>query len=255
MRARVRFSKAGKLRYISAIDLGRVWERALRKADLPIAYSEGFSPHPKVSFGDALPLGFGSTAEFAELTFAGPVDLADMTARINAAFPDGIDVLDAAEVEDGAPRLGKRLQASMWVLEYPTADGVAEAVAAMPAEGPLEVERERKGRMVTADLRPPLVGIVADGNTVRAIVRHPGFIPDDAGSGPAVRADDVHSVLGIEHRPTLITRAAQGLVSDDQSGIDDALRGTTTPLVPADGSPSGTATGPSVPPPAPEEPA
>ena len=58
MRLRVRYRKQGRLRFIGAIDVGRVWERALRRADLPIAYSEGFSPHPKVSFTDALPLGY-----------------------------------------------------------------------------------------------------------------------------------------------------------------------------------------------------
>lgn len=236
MRVRVRFSKTGKLRYISAIDLGRVWERALRKADLPIAYSEGFSPHPKVSFGDALPLGFASVAEFAELTFGGPVDTADITRRLNAAFPDGIDVQDAAETPEGSPRMGKLLRASLWAVEYRSADGLAEAVAALPAEGPLEVQRERKGEMITADLRPPLVGIVAAGTQVRAITHHPGFIPDDPG-GPAVRADDIHAVLGVTQDPIQITRLAQGRVADDLAGIADALRGSTTPLEPADERP------------------
>lgn len=232
MRVRVRFSKAGKLRYISAIDLGRVWERALRKADLPIAYSEGFSPHPKVSFGDALPLGFASTAEFAELTFGGALDIADASARLNAAFPEGIDVLDAVEVADGAPRLGKLLRASLWGVDYADPDGLAEAVAALPTAGPLEVQRERKGEMITADLRPPLVGIVAAGTQVRAILHHPGFIPEDPG-GPASRADDIHAVLGLTQTPIRITRLAQGRVADDLSGIDDALRGSTTLLDPA----------------------
>lgn len=247
MRVRVRFAKTGKLRYISAIDLGRVWERALRKADLPIAYSEGFSPHPKVSFGDALPLGFASVAEFAELTFPGDVDVAMMAERLNRAFPDGIDVLDAVVVQDGDPRLGKRLQASLWGVSYPSAEGLAEAVAALPAEGPLEVERERKGELVTADLRPPLVGIAAVGAEVRAVVRHPGFIPGEGDSGPAVRADDIHAVLAgvagpdFHTRPTVITRLAQGRATTDPVGIDDAIRDTTALLVPgaAPGAPEG----------------
>ena len=75
MRVRARYAKEGRLRFISAIDLGRVWERALRKADLPIGYSEGFTPHPKVSFPDALALGYASTGEYVELTFEVPVDV------------------------------------------------------------------------------------------------------------------------------------------------------------------------------------
>jgi radical SAM-linked protein len=232
VRARVRVAKAGKLRFISAIDLGRVWERALRKADLAIAYSEGFSPHPKVSFGDALPLGYASVAEFAELTFTGPVDLPDMAMRLNAAFPEGLEVLDAVETGEGDRRLGKLLQASLWTIDYPSADGVAEAVAALPPDGPLEVQRDRKGEMVTTDLRPPLVGIAAVGAQVRAVVRHPGFIPDTDPSGAAVRAEDIHAVLGIDQRPALITRLAQGLAVTDPPGVADALRDTAVALVP-----------------------
>ena len=101
---------------MSAIDLGRLWERALRKADLPIAYSEGFSPHPKVSFPDALPLGYASSGEYAELTFAAPVALDDAVAALNAALPDGLAVLAATEVAEGTTRLSKWLAASVWDL-------------------------------------------------------------------------------------------------------------------------------------------
>src|SRR5690606_15725343 len=93
MRVRARYTKSGKLRFISAIDLGRVWERSLRLADLPIAYSEGCSPHPKVSFPDALPLGYASTGEYAELTFAAPVVLDTAVKALNAAFPAGLEIL------------------------------------------------------------------------------------------------------------------------------------------------------------------
>ncbi|MGI9016166.1 MAG: TIGR03936 family radical SAM-associated protein [Euzebya sp.] len=232
MRVRVKFAKAGKLRFISAIDLGRVWERALRKADLPIAFSEGFSPHPKISFGDALPLGFASVAEFAELAFGGPVNLADMTTRLNRAFPEGIDVLDAVEVGEGARRLGKLLQASMWVLEYSDTAVATDAVAALPPDGPLLVQRDRKGELVTADLRPPLAGIAVVDGRVRAIIRHPGFIPDTPEGGVAVRADDIHTALGLSDPPTVITRVAQGRVADHTAGVLDALRDSIEPLRP-----------------------
>jgi radical SAM-linked protein len=238
VRVRVRFAKAGKLRFISAIDLGRVWERALRKAALPIAYSEGFSPHPKVGFGDALPLGYASAAEFAELTFTGPVDPADVAARLDAAFPPGLSILDAVESLDGDVRLGRLLQASLWALDYPDAFGVADAVAALPAEGPLEVRRDRKGELVTVDLRPALLGLVAEGAQVRAVVHHPGALdqggrPSADGPTAAVRAEDLHAVLGLPRPPVLITRLAQGRATTTPPGVADALRDTTTPLAAA----------------------
>ena len=86
-RLRVRYTKLGRVRFLSARDLTSVWERALRRAELPIAYSEGFSPHPKVSFPDALPVGYASTGEYAELTFAAEIDpgLLDEYERVRVA--------------------------------------------------------------------------------------------------------------------------------------------------------------------------
>lgn len=244
VRVRVRFAKTGKVRFISAIDLGRVWERALRKADLPIAYSEGFHPHPKVSFGDALPLGLASTAEFAELVFAGPIPLSDMTVALNGAFPDGIDVLDAVEVGEGQRRLGKLLQASLWSLRYRDADGLDCAAARLAGDAPLMVQRRRKQQVETIDIRPALAAVAVAGDELRAITHHPGFVPpdrlaaDDA-NGPSVRPDDIHSASGHPAAPVLITRIAQGRAAlggdpTDPVGIDDALRGTRTPLLDAE---------------------
>jgi radical SAM-linked protein len=240
VRVRVRFAKTGKLRFISAIDLGRVWERALRKADLPIAYSEGFSPHPKIGFGDALPLGYASLAEFAELTFGGPVDPAAVAARLTAAFPEGLAVLDAVAAEDGAVRLGKLLQASLWALDYPAdlAEAVGRAVAGLPADGPLEVQRDRKGELVTADLRPALAGLHAHGPQVRAVIRHPGAVEGTPDGTAAVRAEDLHTALGLPGAPRLITLLAQGLPTTDPVGVADALRATTEPLRPGAADPA-----------------
>jgi hypothetical protein len=86
--------------------------------------------------------------------------------------------------------------------------------------------------MITTDLRPPLAGIIAHGRQIRAVFRHPGFIPDTPEGGTAPRADDIHTLLGLPHPPTLITRLAQGCVSPTIPGVDDALRETTEPLVP-----------------------
>lgn len=232
MRVRLRYAKTGKLRFISAIDLGRVWERALRKADLPIAYSEGFSPHPKVSFADALPLGYASEAEFAEVTFAAEVPLEAAMAALNAAFPDGIRVLAARQAEDGAPKMAKRLQASLWDLRYPSGvepDQLSAAVAAALVSPALAVERERKGESTTVDLRPALHGLIAAGAGVRAILHH---------VEPQVRPTELHLALadmagaGALPDPDPVTRLAQGIPVD--GGLDEALEGGFVPLDPRD---------------------
>src|SRR6056297_4264613 len=91
-RYRIRWTKLGRVRFLSARDLTSVWERALRRAELPIAYSEGFTPHPKVSFPDALPVGYHSTGEYAELTFAAPIVPDRDIARLSDALPVGMDI-------------------------------------------------------------------------------------------------------------------------------------------------------------------
>jgi radical SAM-linked protein len=229
MRARVRYAKTGKLRFISAIDLGRVWERALRKADLPIAYSEGFSPHPKVSFAEALPLGYASQGEYAELTFAASLPLGTAVAALNAAFPDGVAVLSAHEVPDGAPKMAKRLQASCWDLRYPPTvdpDRLSAAVAAALRADALSVERERKGESVSVDLRPAVHALAAEERVVRAVLHH---------VEPQVRPTELHlalastdSELGALPEPELVMRLAQGLPVPE--GLEEALDGTLVPL-------------------------
>ena len=242
MRARVRYAKGGKLRFVSAIDLGRLWERALRKADVPIAYSEGFSPHPKVSFPDALPLGYASTGEYAELTFAAPIRLEPAMDALNAAFPDGLAVVDAVEVAEGAPRLAKWLRASTWDLRYPddAAPALAAATSDVLAASEVLVARARKDEVTELDLRPAIhqlsTGTDADGHpTVRATVHH---------VEPPMRPTEVHQALDGAARthtgaplpePTLTTRVAQG--EPTQEGLVEALGGGLVPPHPDTRSP------------------
>lgn len=234
MRTRVRYAKTGKIRYVSAIDLGRIWERSLRRADLPIAYSEGFSPHPKVSFPDALPLGYGSHAEYAELTFAGPIALDRAIKDLNAAFPNGMRVLDAVEVGDGAPRLAKWLRASLWELAYPSSasEALSTAANAIRASEHVSVERDRKGETTTIDLRPaihtidicPVPDDDASGMTrVRVILHH---------TEPPMRPTEVHQALqgaagahasGELPELAYATRLAQGEPTSE--GLVEALSG------------------------------
>lgn len=222
MRIRVRYEKAGKVRFISAIDLGRVWERALRKADLPIAFSEGFSPRPKISFTDALPLGYASTGEYAELAFVVPVTLESCVRALNMVFPPGVRVSHAVEVADGAPRLSGWLTASCWDVTYADVPGLAEAVDAVRSAQTLPVLRQRKGLARTVDLRPAIHRISGDNGVVRIILHH---------VEPPVRPSELHLALESFHpgmpEPTLITRVAQGTPS--ASGLDEALSGDIVP--------------------------
>src|SRR2546421_1452639 len=98
MRIRLRFAKTGKIRWTSHRDVARMWERAFRRVGLPLAYTQGFSPRPKVSFGLALPTGHESAAEYLDLELAADnaataeVDISSLPARLSLALPAGIDV-------------------------------------------------------------------------------------------------------------------------------------------------------------------
>lgn len=235
MRVRARYTKDGRLRFISAIDLGRLWERALRKAGLPIAYSEGFTPHPKVSFPDALALGYASTGEYVELTFAAPVDVQTAVAAFNDASPDGLRVLEAIEVVEGAPRIARWLRASLWELRYPWQNtGVLEpGVRALAEAEHLPVDRERKGTSTRLDLKPALHMIASHENAVRVILHH---------TEPPFRPTEVHQSLcttgGLEalDQPRLVIRVAQG--SAEPSGLCEALSGQLLPVAQHDRSPA-----------------
>jgi radical SAM-linked protein len=228
VRIRVRYRKQDRLRFISAIDLGRVWERALRRSDLPIAYSEGFSPHPKVSFTDALPLGYASVAEYAELTFAAPIDLPSAIPALNAVFPDGIDVTAAVVVEDGAPRFSKLLAASVWDVEYPDGTDLHDAVSRAMDAPDLVVARQRKGEAVDVDIRPALAQLSTDGARLRATVHHTDHLPDAV--AVAVRPSEIDLALRSFQpdlaQPVLVTRLAQGRPGPD--GLVEALTGERT---------------------------
>ena len=95
---RVRYTKLGKIRFIGHRDVARIWERSLRKANIPVLYSQGFSPHPRISFGLALPTGFESEAEYVDVYlgedfFLHAFDEKIIQENINKALPSGMDVL------------------------------------------------------------------------------------------------------------------------------------------------------------------
>src|SRR5436190_9879918 len=105
MKVRIRFSKLGKSRFTSHRGVARIWERALRRAAVPVAYTEGFSPHPKLSFGLALSTSHESLGEYLDVDLAEPVALEEFPARLDPGLPIGLDVQAAAEIASGTPSL------------------------------------------------------------------------------------------------------------------------------------------------------
>ena len=169
MRIRIRFHKKGKIRFTSHRDVARIWERAFRRAGIAVAYSQGFSPRQKLSFGLALSTGHESEAEFLDVelvddryrgqkTWEADGDASPATEvveSLNAVLPVGMDVVAVAPIEKG-DSLQQAVVACTWSMDVDDI-GRADAeawVADVLSRAEIVVERERKGKPVIEDLRP-----------------------------------------------------------------------------------------------------
>src|SRR5437764_11846701 len=116
-RLRIRYAKRGRLRFTSHRDFARAFERALRRAEIPMAYSAGFTPHPKISYVGASPTGVASEAEYLEIGLARELDVAQLLATLDAALPDGLDLVEAVVAGPGS--LAEPMQAADWPIQRP----------------------------------------------------------------------------------------------------------------------------------------
>jgi radical SAM-linked protein len=230
-RLRIRYAKRGRLRFTSHRDFARAFERALRRARVPMAYSAGFTPHPKVSYANAAPTGVASEAEYLEIGLAEVRDPALIRAELNAALPEGLDIVEVIEAPSGT--LADLLEASRWEIELPGVDdATAEAaVAAFLAAETVEVTRTTKNgprtfdaraAVLTARLAAPERRDGTDGTPcaiLDVVVRQvtPAVRPDDVLAGLARVAD-----LRPPQSPR-VTRLAQGPLGADSPEVHDPL--------------------------------
>ena len=167
MRIRFRFSKLGKIRFTSQRDVARMWERALRRARMPLAYTEGFSPRPQLSFGLALPTGAESLAEYVDVALDPAkaaeqgVDVAALPKILSEMLPIGIEIEEAVLVERSKISLQQMVTSCSWTMRLvgPNRDELTTSVAALLAAETIIITRERKGREELDDLRPSVLAL------------------------------------------------------------------------------------------------
>lgn len=236
-RLRLRYAKRGRLRFSSHRDFQRAFERALRRAGAPMAYSAGFNPHPRISYANAAPTGAASEAEYLEIALTRHCDPEQLRQTLDAALPTGLDVLELVEAGPGA--LADRLEGSLWRIELPGVGTTtaAAAVTAFLAADRVEVQRLLKTGPRVFDARSAVLRLtvsepeqenltnrVAQGGPgsyaiLHLVVRH---------TTPAVRPDDVLAGLRSQAHlappsPARMTRLAQGPLDEEDGTVADPL--------------------------------
>jgi radical SAM-linked protein len=205
---RFQFSKGPEVRFLSHLDVVRTMERALRRAHLPIAYSEGFSPRPIMSYGYALPVGILSEAEYGDFVFARKIDPDEFVVRYNQHLPQGFRVLRAERVADRTPALMRAINAASWsvLLRGQGTEEISKRLEWLQGVDSFVVKRETNKGSREIDVRPLLYAVVGvqtvDTGTV--IQCYSGL-----GNEANLRMNELGELLGFDHLSAVITRTGQ----------------------------------------------
>lgn len=203
-RLRITFARDATLKYIGHLDMARTWQRILRRAELPLAYSEGFNPQPKITFAAALPVGCTSEHEVMDIVLSPSRDVDEVHERLQRALPPGIRLLSIDEVELHAPALQTQLTATEFTIvvnDGPIGD-LADRVQTFL--GATEVMRDRRGKIY--NLRPLVQAISIEPESDRITIRS-RLQSTESGTG---RPDELANALGLDpnvvkiHRTKLI---------------------------------------------------
>jgi len=159
MRLRIAYTKIEDARYIAHLDLTRVFERAIRRAGIPMGYSEGFNPRPKISFGFALAVGTEGEREYVDVDLRQDMDLGEILARVQEQLPPGIRLLQGRVLDQGAKSLMAILNAASYRIRVPMAlpiqaERLQEAVSAWLAREHVTYSRYSKKGPTDKDIRP-----------------------------------------------------------------------------------------------------
>jgi radical SAM-linked protein len=217
-RLRIRYAKRGRARFTSSRDFSRAFERALRRADVPMAYSSGFSPHPRISYANACATGAASEAEYCEIGLTTPCDPDRVREALDTALPTGLDVVEVWVAPTGS--LADRLTGSRWTVRLPGADAneVSAALATFLSRDVVEVQRMTKNGLRTFDARGCVVSAVATPDGFDLVLAH---------ETPLVRPDDVLAGLVVVlptlvmPDPPVLTRLSQGVLDRSTGAIAD----------------------------------
>jgi radical SAM-linked protein len=213
MRARITFSKQGALRYTGHLDLHQLWERTMRRADLPLSYSQGFHPQPKISLASALPLGFSSLGEVLDVRFNAEIATEEIAARLGDSLPPDIKIINVKSVDEHAPALQTQMLSATYDVRLTEpvdgSDLTRKVEELLMSES---LPRERRGKFY--DLRPLIekLDIIAEADGKNWLQMKLA-----ARDGATGRPEEVLSALGIEPEYTRVERTR--LIFSDEKDL------------------------------------
>jgi radical SAM-linked protein len=205
-RMRIRFSKGEAIKYISHLDLARTWERLFRRASLPIAYSQGFNPHPRFQIAAGLPVGVSGRSELLDVWLEEPLSPEEVLNRLRPVSPAGLEALCAEEVDLGAPALQSLVQAAEYravVRSHEPVEGICTRIQALLDMPAIPRQRHHKGKWQSYDLRPLIQGVAVEAGPEGVHVLTMRLQASARGAG---RPDEVLDVLGLSLAAATIER-------------------------------------------------
>lgn len=220
-RVRLTFSKDGPLRWVAHLDLMRTWERTIRRAELPLSYTQGFSPHPRIALAAPLPVGVSGARELIDLWLEEDLSTSEVAKRLSRAMAPGLTVLEVEQVAEQLPSLQSCLRAARYEVGFEAdaidLDGVAGAIDELLARETLDWEEQRGEKVRRYDIRATILALevgASDGGD--AVISMHLSLEEGRTGRPA----QVLKALGVTAQPLEIVRVALEL--------DDARAGTSS---------------------------
>lgn len=225
-RLRIKFARMESVKYISHLDIMRFWERALRRGDIPLAYSEGFSPHPKISIALPLPVGVTSETELADIELSKKVAPAYFNKIIKSQLPAGFAVLQVFEIPKTAPSIQSLVCSSVYLATIKLENGltsIEKAIQHVIGRDSIPWSHHRDTGDRKYDIRPLIEEIkvlaVKDNQCILEMRLK-------AGNQGAGRPEQVVALLGLSDKLLSIHRTRIILTGERQTACGKALTHT-----------------------------
>lgn len=170
MKARIKFRKYGVMKFIGHLDVMRFFQKAMRRADIPIAFTTGFSPHMIMSFANPLGVGLTSDGEYFDIELAEEVDMEVAVQRLNTVMVEGIDVVNMVPISDDKKRTGMSIVAAADYLSS-VKEGVfpkdwKERLASFMNQSEISIVKKTKKSEKAVDIKPMIYQLEVRGDSV-----------------------------------------------------------------------------------------